>query len=309
MATVENDKSISLVLGSGGARGLAHIGVIRWLDEHGYRIESIAGCSMGALIGGIYAAGKLDVYERWVRDIDKMGIFSLLDFSFGRGGLVKGKKLINRLKGLIGELLIEELSIAFTAVTADIVREREVWLNKGPLFDAIRASISMPLFFTPVQINGVTLIDGSVFNPVPIAPTYLDMTDMTIAVNLNGPPELFKESTTVSPSNDNGINFSKKIQQFFSGKRSDEPEEGDRNHPEEWDIYYVVSQSFDAMQGMIARQKLAAHPPDVLIDIPRNACGILEFDRADEMIERGYRAAEKSFAANKYRERNGNWPT
>ena len=115
-------KTVSLVLGSGGARGLAHIGVIRWLDEHGYRIVSIAGCSMGALVGGVYAAGKLAEYEEWVRKIDKRGIFSILDFSFGRGGLVKGERLIATLRDLVGETLIEELPVKFTAVAADIVR-------------------------------------------------------------------------------------------------------------------------------------------------------------------------------------------
>jgi len=282
-----------LVLGSGGARGLAHIGVIRWLDEHGYRIESIAGCSMGALVGGIYAAGRLDDYEEWVRGIDRFGIFSLLDFSFGRGGLFKGERLIATLKSLVGEMLIEDLPISFTAVTADIAREREVWFNRGPLFDAIRASISMPLFFTPVRCHGATLIDGSVFNPVPIAPTYHDLTDMTVAVNLNGPPLQQHPEPQEEPPAEVEISFGAKIRNFFAGHANGKPDDDSQG----WDMLYVVNQSFDAMQGMIARQKLAAHPPDVLIDIPRNACGTLEFDRAAEMIDLGYRTAEKQLAA------------
>lgn len=290
--TTRDGKSVSLVLGSGGARGLAHIGIIHWLEEHGYRIESIAGCSMGALIGGIYAAGRLDDYELWVRGIDRMGIFSLLDFSFGRGGLFKGERLIATLKSLVGEMQIEDLPISFTAVTADIVREREVWLNKGPLFDAIRASISMPLFFTPVRHNGITLIDGSVFNPVPIAPTYHDLTDLTIAVNLNGPPLQKHNPPREESQTDNEGTFGEKVRHFFTSLKGDTT----GNHSQDWDMLYVVNQSFDAMQGMIARQKLAAHPPDALINIPRNACGTLEYDRAAEMIALGYQAAGEQMA-------------
>lgn len=290
--TTRDGKSVSLVLGSGGARGLAHIGIIHWLEEHGYRIESIAGCSMGALIGGIYAAGRLDDYELWVRGIDRMGIFSLLDFSFGRGGLFKGERLIATLKSLVGEMQIEDLPISFTAVTADIVREREVWLNKGPLFDAIRASISMPLFFTPVRHNGITLIDGSVFNPVPIAPTYHDLTDLTIAVNLNGPPLQKHNPPREESQTDNEGTFGEKVRHFFTSLKGDTTV----NHNQDWDMLYVVNQSFDAMQGMIARQKLAAHPPDALINIPRNACGTLEYDRAAEMIALGFQAAGEQMA-------------
>ena len=285
-------KTVSLVLGGGGARGLAHIGIIRWLEEHGYQIRSVSGCSMGALIGGIYATGKLPEYEQWVRGIDRMGIFSLLDFSFGRGGLVKGEKLIATLREMVGETLIEELPITFTAVAADIIREREVWLNKGPLFDAIRASISLPLFFTPFNYQGVTLIDGSIFNPVPIAPTFHDLTDLTIAVNLNGPPEyaVAPESSAVQDVDKNGEvpTFLDKIREFFVELQNGESEPVN----DKWDMLYVVNQAFDAMQGLVARQKLAAHPPDLLINIARNACGTLEFDRAGEMIARGYQAAQ-----------------
>jgi len=289
-------KTVSLVLGSGGARGLAHIGIIHWLQEHGYQIKSVSGCSMGALIGGIYAAGKLAEYEKWVRRVDKVGIFSLLDFSLGRGGLVKGDKLIETLRELVGETRIEELPITFTAVAADIVREREVWLNKGPLFDAIRASISLPLFFTPFKYQGVNLVDGSIFNPVPIAPTFHDLTDLTIAVNLNGPPEYADAAgSSVGQGEGNAgeaTGWRDRLRQLLAGFQNGDSEvEG--NH---WDMFYVLNQSIDAMQGLVARQKLAAHPPDRLVSIPRNACGTLEFDRAAEMIALGYQAAAKQLA-------------
>jgi len=152
--TADNGKTISLVLGSGGARGLAHIGVIREIEANGFQIAAISGCSIGAMIGGIYAAGKLDEFERWICAVNKMDIVTLLDLSWGRNGLVKGDKIINTLVDLVGDKTIEELSIPFTAVAADIENEKEIWINEGRLFDAIRASISLPMFFTHVFYAG-----------------------------------------------------------------------------------------------------------------------------------------------------------
>ncbi len=157
-------KTVSLVLGGGGARGLAHIGVIRALEERGLEVRSIAGCSMGALVGGIHAMGKLGDYERWARQLSRRGMFTLLDFTFGGGGLLRGERLMGALRELVGEAQIEDLPMRFTAVAADLLRDREVWIDRGPLFDAIRASISLPLFFTPVDHGGVRLVDGG-FRP------------------------------------------------------------------------------------------------------------------------------------------------
>ena len=286
----DDKQSVSLVLGSGGARGLAHIGVIHWLEENGYEIKSISGCSMGALIGGIYAAGKLDTYVQWVRSITKLEIFTLLDLSWGKSGLVKGDKIINTLVDLVGDQVIEDLPISFTAVAADIEGEKEIWINTGRLFDAIRASMSLPLFFTPFDYNGTHLIDGGVLNPVPIAPTFGDSTDLTIAVNLGGPPTEIhsKEITRESPDKvdsliqENINRFIKKLQQSVKSTGG-----------KDWDVYDVAMQAFEAMQSTIARQKLAAYPPDLTIEIPRNACRTLEFDRADEMIKLGYAKARQ----------------
>lgn len=289
-----NTTTVSLVLGSGGARGLAHIGVIRWLEEHHFQIQSIAGCSMGALVGGIYATGKLQEYEQWVCAITKLDILTLIDLSFGKGGLVKGEKIINTLKNLIGDYLIEDLPITFTAVATDIANEREIWINKGSLFDAIRASISLPFFFTPAKYHGLNLIDGGVLNPVPIAPTFHDLTDLTIAVNLNGPrienvPEE-KRAPIALPAG--ALPFQEKITQFLAGLQPFKAEKKD----DDLDMYYIAHQSFDAMQGAIARQKLAAYPPDAVVELPKNACGTLEFDRAEEMIALGYQKAQESLA-------------
>jgi len=278
------------VLGSGGARGLAHIGVIHWLEEHDFHIQSISGCSMGALIGGIYAAGKLDEYENWVRAISKTDIVKLLDLSWGKGGLVKGDKIINTLTELVGDVVIEDLPVAFTAVATDILHGKEVWINSGNLFDAIRASISLPLFFTPFRYKDVDLIDGGVLNPVPIAPTFSDTTDLTIAVSLGGKAtSKIKRPVIRDSTNENKRSFTTKITAYVESFKT--PTQS--NIKKEWGVYEIANQAFEAMQGTIARQKLAAYPAEHLVEIARNACGTLEFDRAAEMIELGYNRAQK----------------
>jgi NTE family protein len=261
-------RSISLVLGGGGARGYAHVGVIHALEEHGFLIRSIAGCSMGALVGGVHAAGKLAEYEVWARKIDRRRILSLADLAFGGGGLLKGERLIGALRELVGDQLIQDLPIAFTAVASDLVREREVWIDRGLLFDAIRASISLPVFFTPVDYLGTRLVDGGILDPVPTSVTFRDRTDLTVAVSLSGPP-----------------------------RRQPPPAPDAAQAPEApWDLSYVASQSLDVMQAVITRQRLAANPPDVLIEIPRDACGLLDFDQAEKLIALGYELARARLA-------------
>lgn len=276
-------KTVSLVLGSGGARGLAHIGVIQALEEHGYEIASISGCSMGAVIGGVYAAGKLEEFEQWILPISKSDIVSLLDISWQSPGLIKGDKIIDTLVDLVGDLAIEDLPIPYTAVAADVIDEKEIWISSGRLFDAIRASISLPLFFTPVPYEDRYLIDGGVLNPVPIAPTFADHTDLTIAVNLGGPPILCEPAPATTPDKSKNSKFRQKLEAFIGDWRRS----GKDGRDNDWGAYDVANQAFDAMQSAIARQKLAAYPPDVVIEIPRNACGTLEFDRGAEMIALG----------------------
>jgi len=289
--TTKNHKTVSLVLGSGGARGLAHIGVIHWLEENGFKIESISGCSMGALIGGVYAAGKLGDFESWVQALTKVDIVKSLDLSWTKSGLVKGDKIITTLTELVGDEVIEDLPIAYTAVATDILNEKEVWMNSGKLFDAIRASISLPLFFTPFKYKNIDLIDGGVLNPVPIAPTFNDATDLTIAINLCGKVDnKEKETTNKRATSKTDSSFTEKITEFVESIKDTTV----NNSSNDWGAYDIANQAFDVMQSAIARQKLAAYPADHLIEIPRDACGILEFDRATEMIELGYKMAQES---------------
>ncbi|MBB1466309.1 patatin-like phospholipase family protein [Vibrio sp. SG41-7] len=282
------EKTISLVLGSGGARGLVHVGIIRWLIEHGYQIKSISGCSIGALIGGVYAAGKLDEFEEWVTSIDQSDMAMMLDFSWQSSGIFKGDKIIETLRGLIGEISIEDLPIPYTAVAANVAEEKEVWLQSGSLFDAIRASISLPLFFTPHVINGEVLIDGGVLNPVPIAPTFSDKTDFTLAVNLGGEPEMLQQETIPVSLPTKESNLHEKVVHFIDNLGSSVKSKMSFNFA----AYDIANQAFDAMQSTIARQKLAAYPADITLEVPRNACGTLEFDRSQEMIDRGYHLAQ-----------------
>jgi NTE family protein len=283
-------KTVSLVLGSGGARGLAHIGIINCLEEHGYEIKSIAGSSMGALIGGIYATGQLDVYKDWVCELEKMDVFRLLDFSFGEGGIIKGERIIDALRKMIGDYNIEDLPLSFTAVATDLDNQKEVWLNKGPLFDAIRASIAIPSIFTPYEYHDKRLVDGGLLNPIPIAPTLKDKTDITIAVNLSAPPINKPYGQSATNIQDEQPHSQNKFVKFVEEIR-DKMLPGE---PEEIGVFDIIAKSIDAMQNTIARFKLAAYAPDVIIDIPSNACAFYEFYRADEMISLGYDKASEA---------------
>lgn len=290
--TKKDVKTVSLVLGSGGARGLAHIGVIKWLKEHQIEIKSISGCSIGSLIGGVYASGKLDELETWMLSLDQLSIAKLLDPTWRSGGVFKGNKIIKTLIHLLEDIQIEDLSIPFTAVAADIINEKEVWINSGSLFNAIRASASLPLFFTPVEINGSLLIDGGVLNPVPIDPIYNDDADLIVAVNLGGPPLKDKLKLQNQVYNDyekkSIVQDFKKFIKIYDDKTK-EPVVKD------WGMYDIADKAFDTMQNTIAELKLANYPPDVEIIIARNACGTFDYDRADEMIQLGYEKTRIAF--------------
>ncbi|MEF1289353.1 patatin-like phospholipase family protein [Vibrio sp. M260118] len=286
-------KTVSLVLGSGGARGLVHIGIIRWLTENGYQIKSISGCSIGALIGGVYAAGKLDEFEKWITSIDQTDMAMMLDIAWQSNGVFKGDKIIETLRELIGEVVIEDLEIPYTAVAANLAQEKEVWLQSGELFDAIRASISLPLFFTPHIIMGEALVDGGVLNPVPIAPTFGDKTDITLAVNLGGEPEVLTDKAVLEVTEPVSSTLHHKIARFIDNLGSSVKSKMSFNFA----AYDIANQAFDAMQSTIARQKLAAYPADITLEIPRNACGTLQFERSQEMVERGYQLAKDNLSS------------
>jgi len=280
------NQTISLVLGSGGARGYAHIGVIEALLERGYEIRSISGSSMGALIGALYACGKLEVFKEWILALDLLDVAKLVDFSFTGTGIIQGDKVFAVIEEMIGDVMIEDLPISFTAVATDLIKQKEVWIQKGRLIDAIRASIAIPTVFTPKKIGERYLIDGGVLNPLPIAPTVSDDTDSTIAVNLSA--KVTKDYKLHIPKRErekeNGIqeiffDMAQKAEQLFSREK--------KSTYGEMGMFDIMGRTIDIMQNAVLDCKMAGYSPDIIIGIPNNACGFYEFNKAYEMIELG----------------------
>lgn len=284
---------VALVLGSGGARGLAHIGVIRALQQDGrYAIRSITGSSIGALVGGLHAAGRLDEYARWVATLTRGDVWRLLDFSFTRKGLFEGERVMQQLAGLIGDRAIEDLPIPFTAVAADIDRRQEIWLNRGPLYEAIRASIAIPGLFTPVERDGRLLVDGGLLSPLPLAPAQHHGAELTVAVSLNGAADetVLPAGEAAEPAAPSRRGALQRWVHRFRHRLGVEPV-GDTP-----DAFDIIARSVEAMQDRIARYQAAAYRPGLLVEIPVNACGVLDFHCADRLIELGQRRARAALA-------------
>ncbi len=293
-----NGKRVTLVLGAGGARGLAHIGAIEVLEEAGYEIAALSGTSMGALIGGIYAMGGLDTYRDWVCALEQTDVMRLLDLAFDQRGLFKGERIINVLRDLIGDADIETLPLPYTAVATDLDSQREVWFTRGPLFDAIRASIAIPTVFTPHEYRGMRLVDGGLVNPIPVPPTIDEATDLTIAVNVNGRATREPPLPVAHKAPAGRFEQYREVIERYLG-RLGVPVAGD--HQEELGLIDIATLSMEAMQGRIGRFRLAANTPDIVIEIPRNACRIFEFYRAAELIELGRR--QTTLALEEFRQR------
>ncbi|MGF6711073.1 NTE family protein [Luteibacter sp. W1I16] len=272
---------VALALGAGAAKGLAHIGAIEELEERGFEIVAVAGTSMGALIGGIYAMGKLDIYRDWVSTLARFDVLRLVDWSFSGGGFIKGDRIMAALRELIGEVNIEELPITYTAVATDIDREREVWLTRGPLFDAIRASIAIPTLFRPYTHEGRRLVDGALLNPLPVLPLMREDADYVVAVSVDGAAEMQKPpERDVTAVADKG--YTARLGRLI-GRVLPQGEAKVRDPG----AFELMTQSMDLMQANLSRLRLAAYPPDLLIEIPRNVSTVYEFYRARELIELG----------------------
>lgn len=271
----QKGQRVALVLGSGGARGLAHIGIIQHLVALGLEIVYISGCSIGALVGGMYAAGKLEPYADWALKMQKRDLFSLLDLAFVRTGLFKGDRLMGVLRELVGDHVIEDLPIGFTAVATDLTEQREIWLNRGSLFDAIRASIAIPTIFTPHHYMGRVLVDGGLLNPIPMAPALNQPADLIIAVNLNAQPR--RSRIRASDAKEGELEL--------------EPPAAEES-PSIPGLLDVITLSMDMMQDSIARMKIASYSPDVVIEVPGDSCFFYEFYRAEDMIAIGRERAE-----------------
>ncbi len=282
--------TVALALGAGGAKGLAHIGAIEEIQAQGFQIVAIAGCSMGALIGGIHAMGKLDIYRDWVTTLAKFDVLKLLDWTFSGGGFIKGERIMGTLLELIGDTCIEDLPFAFTAVATDLEREREVWLTRGSLFDAIRASIAIPTVFRPYHLNGRVLVDGALLNPLPVSPLIRDAADYIMAVSVDGPAE-FTPMETAALDAAATPESRRSIGDFLSrliphGKPK----------PRDPGAFELLNRAMDLMQANLSRLRLAAYAPDLLIQMPRNASTAYEFYRARELIELGRQRTSTALA-------------
>jgi NTE family protein len=282
------EKTVSLVLSSGGARGVAHIGVIEELERQGYKINSIAGSSMGALVGGVYASGNLQVFREWMCDLDKKTVFNLVDFALSTNGLVKGNKVIKELKKIIPDLNIEDLPLNFTAVATDIKNKKEVLFEAGSLYEAIRASVSIPTVFKPCMVEGMVLIDGGVLNPLPINRIKRINSDLLIAVDVNS-PVLFEKHVAVRKTTTKEIElnyFTFLVNKGFSFL----PKISDM----QLNYFTLLSQTASLMIQQISALTIEMHKPDILIKIPMNSYGPFHFYKSEEIIKTGKLATHKA---------------
>lgn len=302
---------VALVLGSGGARGYAHLGAVEEVRARGHEVVAVSGTSMGAVVGGLVAAGKDAEFGDWAATLTQRRVVRLADPTWGGGGAASAERLMASLDELVGEVMIEDLPIPFTAVATDLAARREVWFQRGPLIPAIRASIAIPGLFTPAIVDGRVLVDGGLLNPLPLEPTAAAAADFTLAVSLQGPREPHEPSSPARGFSVRRAEWAADLRRRF--RRGDDladvvpigapeapaqaPQETARETAQETaqgaevrpDVRTseVVAQSFDAMQSLITRYRLAALPPDVLVTVPLSAARTLDFHRAEELIDLG----------------------
>lgn len=307
-----HNKRVALVLGSGGARGYAHIGVIEELEARGYEIVGISGCSIGALIGGLYAAGKLQEYKEWVTGLNYFDLFRLVDVTWSPMGAIKGEKVMDVIASMINGRTIESLPIPFTSVATDLINQKEVWFQEGSLERAIRASVAVPGVITPVQHRGRTLVDGGLLNPLPITPAVAWHADLIIAVNVTAQSCSGATLDELMPDWERGnkkelepsavSEWMHRIKgragdllgrlNFWEGEENEPIGQGEGTDTN-WGKLNIIIQSFEATQAALAQYKIAGYPPDVLIEVPRSVCSSYEFHRASQLIELGQRLAKK----------------
>ncbi|MFM9034804.1 MAG: patatin-like phospholipase family protein [Mycobacterium sp.] len=305
-------KRVALALGSGGARGYAHIGVINELRDRGHEVVGIAGSSMGALVGGLFAAGSLNEFTDWATTLTGPAMLRLLDPSISAPGVFRAGKILDAVRDILGEVTIEELPMPYTAVTTDLIAGRSVWLQRGPLDEAIRASIAIPGVIAPHVLDGRILADGGILDPLPIAPIAAANADFTVAVSVSG-MEADEAGTELTPTRErlNRLwrSTSALLERFGTGTPPfdiadlaaeeavavEELDPADRGaQTPKLRSFAVMMRSIDIAQAALARHQMAAYPPDVLIEVPRTACRSLDFHRATEVIELGRELAARA---------------
>jgi NTE family protein len=319
---------VALALGSGGARGYAHIGVIEALRAHGYDIVGITGSSMGAIIGGLQAAGHLDEFADWAKSLTQRTILRLLDPSISAAGVLRAERILDAVRDILGPVTIEQLPIPYTAVATDLLAGKSVWFQHGPLDEAIRASIAIPGVIAPHEVGGRLLADGGILDPLPMAPLASVNADLTIAVGVSGSEVIAKREpepgatvewlnrmvrstsalldTTAVRSLLDWPTARAVLSRFGADTWSDESDEELSASADELDeapgvpklgSFEVVYRAFDIAQSALTRHTLSAYPPDLLIEVPRSTCRSLDFHRAAEVIAAGRALANRALDA------------
>jgi len=283
-------KKIALVLSGGGARGIAHIGVIEELEKRGYEITSIAGTSMGALVGGMYAAGKLEEYKNWMCSLDKMKVFSLVDFTFSADGIVKCDKVLNAIKSFVSDTNIEDLKIDYSATAADIENHREIVYRTGSLYEAIRASVAIPMVITPVIKNGAIIVDGGVVNNLPISNVKRNKGDLLVAVYVNANVPLIKLNVSKKEEKEKKSVYLKKINEFYEQLNIISP----KQKKGKIGYFTLIDKTIVSASLQMVQLTIEKNPPDILVNISRNTCGTYDFYKAAELVEIGRIATMES---------------
>jgi len=283
-------KSVALVLSGGGSRGLAQIGAIYELEKQGFRITSVAGSSIGAVIGGLYAMGKLDEYTQWVSTFNMRDVWGFMDFTLTRHGLIKGERVFDKMKTFIPDMNIENMPIPYAAVATDILNEKEVVFAKGSFYSAARASVAIPAIFTPVKHEDTILVDGGVLNPVPIKHVVRNKEDLLVVINLYGKKYAHAKQKENEQAGNNGkLNgIMKSLSTLVST--------GDKDSV---GYYSLLSMTTSSMICRIAEMSIEQFKPDILINIPHDSAKTFEFYKANELIEMGKKAAKKALTESK----------
>ncbi len=283
-------KSVALVLSSGGSKGLAHIGVINELERQGYVISSIAGSSIGSVIGGVYAMGKLPEYVSWVKSLDPRSIWGLMDFTISTNGLLKGEKVFEKMKTFIPDMPIEEMNIPYAAVATDIINHEDVVFDSGSFYEAARASIAIPTVFRPVNYKDTILVDGGVLNPIPADHVKRNKEDILVVVNLYGNG---KKPTKIAPkSSKSGIpkTFNDVLDSVSNYINS-----GDMKR---LGYFSILTATTSAMVKKMAKYSIDLHKPDIVINIPASSSNTFDFHKADELIQLGIEETKKAILLN-----------
>ena len=285
MMNKEKKQKVALVLSGGAARGLAHIGVIEELEARGYEITSIAGTSMGALIGGVYATGRLTALKDYIYTLDKSKLFRMIDFTLSKQGLIKGERVLNKMRELVPDLLIEDLSIPYAAVAVDLIHREEVVFRSGSLYHAIRASISIPSIFTPVKEENRLLVDGGLLNNLPMAHVARSEGDLMVAVHVNADIpglEVYKSTNASKNQAQHQNKLRELFRHMYPSSSKDEVKLG---------YFSLITRSFELMIMRMAEEKIRQYSPDLLINVPFDSCNLYDFYRAEEQVEAGRKAA------------------